>query len=199
MGETIILAQAETASPPTEGEAHEAVPVGGEAGAEAAHAEEGISVEIWLVLALVVLIAIVFRPAKRAILSSLDGRAGRIRGELEEASRLREEAQTALAAIQRKQRDALGEAEEIIAHARQDAERIRAHAMEDLERGLARRQAMALDRIAQAEASALAEVRNAAVDVAVAAARQVIAAEVDAGADARLIDAAIEGLPAKLN
>jgi F-type H+-transporting ATPase subunit b len=196
-GETIILAQAETPDAPAD-ETHEAATTAGHE-ADAAHAEEGISVEIWLLLALVILIAIAFKPARRAILGGLDERAARIRGELEEAARLREEAQTALAAIQRKQRDALGEAEEIIAHARQDAERIRAHALEELERTLARRQAMALDRIAQAEASAMAEVRNAAVDVAVAAARQVIASEIDAAADARLIDTAIEGLPAKLN
>lgn len=171
-----------------------------EGGPEGSEAEYGIfSAEFWLLLALAALIAIVFRPAKRAILGGLDNRAARIRHDLDEAQRLREEAQAALTAYQRQHRDAMSEAEEIIAHAREESERMRRTALKDLETAMERRQALALERIAQAEAAAAAEVRNAAVDVAVSAARAVIADQLDQSKANALIDAAINELPQKLN
>lgn len=167
---------------------------------DAAVEEHGaIATEVWLILALVALILIALRPAKQAILGALDKRADRIRGELEEAQRLREEAQAALANFQRRQRDAMGEAEEIIAHARAEAERVRGHAAEELEVTLQRREAMAMDRIAQAEAAATAEVRGIAVDVAIAAARQVIGEQLDKSKANALVDEAIKDLPNKLH
>ncbi len=159
----------------------------------------GIGAEVWLVLALVALIVIAFRPAKRAILGALDNRAGRIRDELEEAQRLREEAQAALANFQRRQRDALGEAEEIIAHAKVEADRLRDHAAAELEETLKRREAMAMDRIAQAESAATAEVRGVAVDVAIAAAREVIGAQLDKSKADTLVDESIKDLPNRLH
>ncbi|MEO3432741.1 F0F1 ATP synthase subunit B [Inquilinus sp. CAU 1745] len=190
----IILAQA--GEPAVEDiETHE---VGGdEAHAEAEH--HGPPTELFLLAALIILIAIAFKPAKRAILASLDGRAERIKNELEEAQRLREEAQASLASFQRRQRDAMGEAEEIISHARQEAERLRAQAAKDLEEVLKRRESQAMDRIAQAEAAALTEVRTIAVDVAIAAARQVIGGKLDKEKEAALIDHSIAELPSKLH
>ena len=155
--------------------------------------------EVWLLLALVILIAAVYRPAKRTILGGLDARAERIKTDLDEAKRLREEAQATLASFQRKHRDAMSEAAEIVAHAERDAERLRAKAMAEVEEAIRRREALAAQRIAQAEAAALAEVRNAAVDVAIAASRQLIATELDAKKAGTLIDAAIEELPQKLH
>jgi F-type H+-transporting ATPase subunit b len=155
--------------------------------------------ELWLVLALLALIMIAFRPAKRAILGALDQRAGRIRDELDEAKRLHEEAHAALANFQRRQRDALGEAGEIIAHAQVEAERLREHAVAELEETLKRREAMAMDRIAQAEAAATAEVRSVVVDVAIAAARDVIGAQLDKTKADALVDDAIKDLPNRLH
>ncbi len=171
--------------------------------AEDAHGETHgggfLSAELLLLLALIVLAAIVWKPAKRAVLVGLDSRAERIKNELDEAARLREEAQTALANFKRRQRDALSEAEEILSHARQDAERLRASAAAELETVLKRREQMALDRITQAEQAATAEVRNAAVDVALAASRQIIAQQLDRDRSNALIEAAIEDLPRRLN
>ena len=158
-----------------------------------------IPTEVWLLLALVILFALVYKPAKKAILGGLDARAERIRTDLDEAKRLREEAQATLASFQRKQRDAMSEAAEIVAHAEKEAERLRAKAMAEVEESIQRREALAAQRIAQAEATALAEVRNAAVDVAIAASRQLIASELDAKKAKGLIDAAIEELPQKLH
>lgn len=155
--------------------------------------------ELWLLLALAVLGGLLYRYGKEPVLKALDGRAGRIRSELEEAQRLREEAQSALATYQRRHRDAMKEAEEIIAHARDEAERQRERTLADLDESLKRREAMAMDRIAQAEAAALAEVRNTAIDVAIAATRTVLADQLDKAQSAALIDRAIEELPGKLH
>ena len=119
---------------------------------------------------------------------------------MEEAQRLREEAQAALANFQRRQRDALGEAEEIIAHAKVEADRLRDHAAaEELEETLKRREAMAMDRIAQAESAATAEVRGVAVDVAIAAAREVIGTQLDKSKADSLVDESIKDLPNRLH
>jgi F-type H+-transporting ATPase subunit b len=152
----------------------------------------------WVLISMVILIAIVWKPAARAITSSLDERAVRIRSELDEARRLREEAEQLLADYQRQEREAVTEAQAIVTHARQEAERIAAQAASDLEQSLARRQRLAEERIAQAEARATAEVRAAAVDTAIAAAREVIALQIDERRGGILIDSAIAALPERL-
>jgi F-type H+-transporting ATPase subunit b len=140
----------------------------------------------------------VWKPARRAILGRLDTRAARIRDELESARRLREEAQQALAAYRKQQQEGAAQAEAILAHARAEAERIAAEAARNLEETLERRRRLAEERIAQEEAKALAEIRAITVDVAISAARQVIAAELDEQRGAALIDAAIAALPQQL-
>ena len=163
------------------------------------HGEEPfLSAELILVVVLLCVVALVWKPAKRSILGALDSRAEKIRGELDEAYRLKEDAQATLAAYQRKQRDAMEEAERIVEHARQEADRLRETAIRSLEQQLERREAQAMERIAQAERAVAAELRNAAVDAAVAAAHEVIAGKLDAAASARLIDQSISELPRKL-
>lgn len=154
--------------------------------------------EFWVLVAAVIFVAAVFRPLGRALTGGLDARAARIRSELDEARRLREEAERLVAEYRAKEREAVGEAEAIVAHAKQEAERIAAQSARDLEQALKRRQQIAEERIAQAEAKALAEVRGAAIDVAIAAARDVIAAGIDQGRGAALLDAAIVALPQRL-
>jgi F-type H+-transporting ATPase subunit b len=154
--------------------------------------------EVWVLLAVVLFVIGVWKPARRAILGALDARAVRIRDELETARKLREEAQQALAAYQKQQREAGAQAEAILAHARAEAERIAAQAARNLEETLERRRRLAEERIAQEEAKALAEIRAVTVDVAISAARQVIVAELDEQRGAVLIDAAIAALPQQL-
>ena len=155
--------------------------------------------EVWVLLAVVVFVIGVWKPARRVILGRLDARAVRIRDELETARRLREEAQQALATYQKQQREAAAEAEAILAHARTEAEHIAAQAARNLEETLERRQRLAKERIAQEEAKALAEIRAITVDVAISAARQAIVAELDERRGAALIDAAIGELPQQLH
>jgi F-type H+-transporting ATPase subunit b len=134
----------------------------------------------------------------RAITTALDERAARIRGELDEARRLREEAERLLADYQRKEREATADAQAIVAHAREEAERIAVQSARDLDQALRRRQLLAEERIAQAESKAVDEIRAVAVDVAIAAAREVIAAQTDERRGGALIDSAIAALPQRL-
>ncbi|HEX3500508.1 MAG TPA: F0F1 ATP synthase subunit B [Stellaceae bacterium] len=155
--------------------------------------------EFWVLVAFVIVIVGGFIKVGPSIGKALDDRAERIKAELDEAQRLREDAQKTLAEYQRKQRDALKEAEAIIAHAKSEAERIGQQAAQDLEAALERRTRQAEEKIAQEEAKALADVRNTAVDVAIAAARQIIAEQLDAKAGGVLIDQAIAALPQQLH
>ncbi len=129
----------------------------------------------------------------------LDKRADGIRGELDEARALREEAQTLLASYERKQAEVREQADRIVAHARRDAEEAAEVAKEDLKVSIARRLRAAEDRIAQAEASAVRAVRDQAIQVAVAAASDVIAAGMDGAKANALIDESITSVGAKLH
>ena len=154
--------------------------------------------EFWVLVAFVVLIAALWRPAKRILIGSLDDRATRIREELDAARNLREEAERLLASYQLKQGEGAGEAAAIIAHAKTEAERLAAQSAHDLEEMLRRRHRLAEERIAQEEAKALAEIRGVTVDIAISAARQVIAAELDERRGGALIDTGIAALPHQL-
>ena len=155
--------------------------------------------EFWVAVAFVIVIAGLFYKLRGTATTTLDERAAKIKAELDEARRLRDEAQSKLAEYQRKQRDALKEAEAIVAHAKVEAERVAAQAARDLEAAIERRKRLALEKIALTETKALAEVRNLAVDLAVAALRRVLAQDLDAPRRSALIDEAIAGLPPSLH
>jgi F-type H+-transporting ATPase subunit b len=155
--------------------------------------------EFWVLVSFVIVLAGLFRKAGPLITKFLDDRATKIKAELEEAHKLRDEAQRMLAEYQRKQRDALKEAEEIVARARVEAERAGEQAARDLDAALERRKRLALEKIALAESKATAEVRNTAVDVAIAAVREILAKALDAPRKSKLIDEAITELPQRLH
>lgn len=129
----------------------------------------------------------------------LDSRADRIRGELDDARRLREEAQTLLASYERKHKEVEALAAEIVERAGNEATRAAEQGKADLETSIARRLKAAEDQIASAEASAMKEVRDRAVTVAVAAARAVIAKKMTDKTSAEWIDASIKDVSAKLH
>ena len=155
--------------------------------------------EFWVFVAFVIFIALVWKPVGRLILGALDDRTAKIRADLERAAQLREEAQELLAQYERKHRDAMKEAAEIVEHAKAEAERFSRQAQDELATSLKRREELALQHIAAEEARALGEVRAAAVDLAVAAASRLIAERLDARTADALIDDAIRQLPGKLN
>ncbi|MDA0261584.1 MAG: F0F1 ATP synthase subunit B [Proteobacteria bacterium] len=157
------------------------------------------SAEFWVAVAFVIFVGVLLKFGWNRVLTALDKRASDIKTELDQAVRLREEAQELLAGYQRKQRDAEKEAADIIAHAATEADRIRAEAREELAAAVDRRTEAAMAKIAQAEAQALAEVRDTAVEVAVSAARTMLTNNLDEPRSNVLIDDAIGELRRKLH
>jgi len=153
----------------------------------------------WVAVAFFVFVAAVFRKAASFLTTSLDARADKIRKELDDAQKLREDAQAVLEECQKRAAEAEGEAAAIIAHAREEAERIRQRAEADVKTAVKRRETQAIDRIAQAEASALSEVRNMAADLAISASRKLFEERVASGAPDPMIDASLAKLPQILN
>ncbi len=129
----------------------------------------------------------------------LDKRADAIRADLEEAKALREEAQTLLASYERKQKEVQSQAERIVAQAKDEAERAATQAKADIKASVARRLAAAEEQIASAEASAIREVKDRAVTVAVSAARDILAAQMTAADGNKLIEESIATVEAKLH
>lgn len=156
--------------------------------------------DFWVAVSFVGFIALlVYFKVPGLVAGALDERAEKIRKELDEAQRLREEAQALLAEYQRKRRDAEKEVEGILALARDEAGRLSAETRTALAESLERRMKTTEAKIAQAEAQALDEVRAAAAAAAVAAAETVIAGSLTAKAQGELIDAAIRDVKARLN
>jgi F-type H+-transporting ATPase subunit b len=145
------------------------------------------------------LLLLVYKKVPATLAAALDDRAEKIRTELDEARRLREEAQALLADYERKQRGAEKEAESIITLAKDEAEALAAETREKLKDSLERRARMAEDKIARAEEQALGEVRTAAVNVAIAAAEQIISKKMTPTASNKLVDQSIKDLKTKLN
>jgi len=129
----------------------------------------------------------------------LDKRADSIRDELNEARKLREEAQSVLASYERKQKEVAEQAERIVEHAKEEARLAAEQAKEDLKVSIARRLAAAKDQIASAETTAVREVRDQAITIAVGAARDVIAKQMTAADGNKLIDEAISEVQVKLH
>ncbi len=149
---------------------------------------------LWVAVGFVLLVAGVYRPGRKALLGILDARIETVRASLDEASDLRRETEQQMAEYQRRQREAKKNVEDGIAHAREEAERQAREEREKFEAVMARRERAAMDRIAQAEAEALREVRALAVEAAVAATRSLIAGHVDERRQTELVDGAIRGL-----
>jgi F-type H+-transporting ATPase subunit b len=156
--------------------------------------------ENWVALGFLLFLGLLaYLGVHRRLIASLDQRQVRIKGELDEARRLREEAQALLAEFERKGREAEGEAAAIIAGAKAESERLAAEAKTRMEDFVARRTKMAEAKISQAEAQALADVRSAAADAAVAAAEKILAAAAKGKVAETLLAQGIEDVRKKFN
>lgn len=154
----------------------------------------------WVAIAFFGFLAVlVYFKVPPLIAKQLDARADKIRAELEEAKKLREEAQSLFADYQRRQHDALQTAEDIVSRAKEDAEILRKESVRELEATLARRQELAEIKIRQAEEKAVAEVQGIAVDVAIAAATKLMQDGLKGEKADGLINQSIEGLEKQLN
>jgi F-type H+-transporting ATPase subunit b len=153
---------------------------------------------IILAIALVILIAAVYRPLTRTVFGALDARAERIKHELEEAQRLREEAQTMLATYQRKLHEGEAQAKAIIEHAQEEAQRLERLSREQLEQRMQRRTQQAMDRIAAAESRALQDVRAQAAHLSVRATRELLRAHLEGDRARAVMDDALDEVRRKL-
>ncbi|MCP1198265.1 ATP F0F1 synthase subunit B [Notoacmeibacter sp. MSK16QG-6] len=154
----------------------------------------------WVFAALIMFLALLgYLGVHKTLAKVLDGRAERIRNELDEARELREEAQGVLAELQRKRREAEEEAEQIVASAKREAESIRKEAAEKSQEYLERRTASAEQKIAQAETDAISAVRNRAIEIATAAARRVISDSVGPEKQQQIIDESLSTIRTKLH
>ncbi|MBI1264709.1 MAG: F0F1 ATP synthase subunit B [Alphaproteobacteria bacterium] len=140
-----------------------------------------------------------FAGVHKALGKALDDRAEKIRGELDEARRLREEAQELLASYERKHAEAAEEAEQIIKKARAQAEYLREQAQDEITDRIERRTAMAEQRIAQAQAQAAKDVRSLAADLAIDAARNLLTDGLTKPQRTKLVKSAIADVEDRLN
>jgi F-type H+-transporting ATPase subunit b len=136
-----------------------------------------LETENWVALGFLCFLGLLaYLGAHRKVFEAIDARQARIKSALDDARRLREEAQALLAEFERKGREAETEAAAIIAGAKAEAERLAADAKTKMEDFVARRTKMAEAKIVQAEAQAVADVRSAATDAAVSAAEKILSA-----------------------
>jgi len=156
--------------------------------------------ETWVAIAFVILMGLfAYLGVHRMFLKALDNRSERIRSELEEAKRLKEEAAKVLADYKARRASAEREAEEIVTSAKAEAERIAAEAKAKMEDFVARRTKAAEGKIALAEAQALADVRAAAAEAAVQAAATVLSQSVKGSLGEDLVSKGIAEVSRKLN
>ena len=158
------------------------------------------SAELWVGIGLVLFLAVcVFTGAFKLIGSALDAKAAKIQAELDEATRLRAEAEALLAQIRAEKAEAEAQAAAMLKSAEADARVMEAEAKVKPEETLKRRQELAERRIAQAEAQASAEFKAAAADLAARAAEQILTARVAGQKTDPLLDAAIAQIGTRLN
>jgi len=158
-------------------------------------AEKLAEPEIWVALAFVMLVAVlVWKKVPSMIAKSLDQRAAKIKDQLDQAKHLKEEAQALLAEYQRKHRDAAKDAEEMMAQARADAENFKNETKKSIATLVERQTRAAEEKIAQAEARAIKEVEATAAEVAVQAARKILAKQMKSRKGTELVDKTIKDL-----
>jgi F-type H+-transporting ATPase subunit b len=156
--------------------------------------------EFWVAVAFAAFVLILFYyKVPGLIAKALDDRAAVIRKELDEARRLREEAQALLADYQKKHRNAGQEADAIVDQARREAEAFAADTRKSLTELVERRRKQAEERISRAETQAVEDVRAAAVDMAIAAAEKILREKAAGASGAALIDDSIRTLKTRLN
>ena len=158
-----------------------------------------IDAEFWVIIALIVFIGVVlYIRVPRLLATALDNRIRRIEADLDEAARLRVEAQSLLDSYANKRAEAEAEAQGIVAAAREEADRLAKDAAVALEGLIGRRSKAVEEKIAQAEQQAIAEVRGRSADVAIEAARVILSRQMTEKGDA-LVSQAIEDVAAKLH
>ena len=155
--------------------------------------------EFWVAFAFVMIVVLFVRPVMRLAVTYLDERAQDIKTKLEEARKIREDAQALLADYQRRQRDALHEAEDIMKHAHEEAERFKAEVKEKLEETIHNREKQALDRVAVAQRVAVKDLQDTAARLSLDIAERILIQAAESSQSDPLIDSSLAVIPEKLN
>jgi F-type H+-transporting ATPase subunit b len=155
--------------------------------------------ETWVAVAFLLFVVLLGKILWTKVTELLDKRSNAIAQALADAARLRNEAIAAKAAAEQTLAQATGEAEAILANAREEVSRMQARAATSLQHQIALREQQALDRIAQSEAAVAKQVRDSAVDMALAATRSLLREQVGSGKAQDLVDQAIAELPRRLH
>ncbi len=154
--------------------------------------------ETWVLVAFIIFVGLVSKKAYLKIAVALDARASRIKDELDDATRLREEAQGLLSKYEQQQRDVVQETEQMVSRARRDSELMVKEAKERLEEQLVQREKQALQNINRAETQLVKELRSMSAEMAVRAAETLIKDNLGLPQAQKLIDNTIAELPVHL-
>lgn len=157
------------------------------------------SAGFWVTVSFVIVVGMLWKFLVPLITRSLDQRTSQIKDELDHAMALREEAQVLLAKYQKKQRESLQSAEEIIQKANLEARRITKEAEAEVEVALKKRMKLAMDKIEQAERKALQDVQDHIIDITVAATRQIVEKNLTPDTRDTLIKLASQDIEKKLH
>ncbi|MGB0719640.1 MAG: hypothetical protein ACPGRX_04150 [Bdellovibrionales bacterium] len=154
---------------------------------------------VWYLISFIMFAGIVYKFGKPVLLDFIDARIEAIREEIQKAENLRVEAQELLAQYQRKHRDAVKEAEGIIANAQKHAEEIRRKAEADLDETLARREKQLQDRLERLKANAIDDIQRHTASLAIEATAEIIAEKLDKAANQSLVEQSIANVSQKLH
>lgn len=155
--------------------------------------------QFWVAISFVLFVAAVFKPVGKVICASLDNRSLKIQKDLDEALRLKEEAQALLASYQRKQKEAAEEAHKILENAKTESERLLADAEKKLEENLNKKIQLAMQKIANYEHSVMQEVRNNSIDLAINTVRRLIEESLNKKISDDLVSRAVAEMNSKLH
>lgn len=155
--------------------------------------------ETWLIVAFLIFVGLFVKFVWPMIAKGLDKRANDIRYQLEQASRLRAQAEALLASYEAERAVKLKEADEILATAKRDAEALRARASNDLTQALQRRSQQAVEKIERAEQDAVNYIRTQMVDVATAAVRDIVRTQLDGKTEDQSIARAIAAIESQIH
>ncbi len=155
--------------------------------------------QFWVAVSFVIFVLAAFKPVGKIICAALDDRAAKIRKDLDEALRLKEEAQALLASYQRKQKEAVEEADRIVQNAEREATRIIAEAEKHLEDNLNKKIQIAMQKIATYEHSVMQEVRMNSIDIAIGTVRKLAKERLTAEISESLVNRAINEINKKLH
>ncbi|MEQ8441505.1 MAG: F0F1 ATP synthase subunit B [Alphaproteobacteria bacterium] len=153
----------------------------------------------WVIVSFVLFFLLVIWKGRPAITGAIDARIDRIRAEIAQAEQLKEEATAKLAELKRAQREATDQASAIVDNAKSESKNLKKELDARFKDAMARREQQAMDKIAQAEANAMAEVRGLAVDMAIAATTQVLKDRMGGADGDKAIDDAIASIPGRLH